>query len=98
LEIVDIFYGHLGYFAGIWIFYDHLVHFVFIWDIFSGYGIMYLPRKIMQPCKGPIKKIPVIPVNKVMTRKEQLEKGGLRRRTYPPYIDVLRPVFYLTPI
>jgi hypothetical protein len=32
------------------IFYDHLVHFVLILVHFSGFGIMYVPRKIWQPC------------------------------------------------
>jgi hypothetical protein len=47
----------LKYLMAIWnifqtfgIFYDHLVHFVFISNFCSGFGIMYIPRKIWQPC------------------------------------------------
>jgi hypothetical protein len=59
LQNVDIFYCHLEFFTDIWVillpfitFCVHLVHFVFIWYIFTGFGIMYLPRKIWQPWRG----------------------------------------------
>jgi hypothetical protein len=41
------------YYNEFWKLYGHLILFVFIWYIFPVFGIMYVRRKIWQPCWQP---------------------------------------------